>query len=323
MRYHCGRYLALATILATAGIASAQNFPVKPINIIVPAGTGGPDTVARLIAAQLTVQLGQSVIVSNRPGANGLLGSDQVAKAAPDGYTLMVYSSGLVVNKYLYKKMPYDTEKDFTPVTNLVVSGGLFITVNPSLPVNTLAELIALGRKPDSKLSYATPGVGNTWHIATELMNERAGMKMTHIPYKGGGPANMALISGEVQVLLSSPAPLMPHIKAGKVRALAYTATARSPSLPDVPTTVEAGLPGFQIDGGWFGMFGPGAMRADVLDRLYRETRAAMNEPQTLAKVKALGVDPVVDTPAEFRKFYEAEIRKYGEYVKIARIEPE
>ncbi len=309
--------------LATAGIAQAQSYPVKPINIIVPAGTGGPDTVARLVAAQLTQQMGQSVIVSNRPGANGLLGSDAVAKAPPDGYTLMVYSSGLVVNKYLVKKMPYDTEKDFTPITNLVISGGLFITVNPALPVKTLAELIALGRKPDNKLSYSTPGVGNTWHIATELMNERSGMKMVHIPYKGGGPATAALMAGEVQVLLSSPAPVLQHIKSGKVRALAYTAPTRSASLPDVPTTAEAGLPSFQIDGGWFGMFGPGAMPGAIVDRLFRETRAAMNEPQTLARIKALGVDPVGDTPAEFRRFYDNEIRKYGEYVKIARIEPE
>ncbi len=309
--------------LAAAGIAQAQSYPVKPINIIVPAGTGGPDTVARLVAAQLTQQMGQSVIVSNRPGANGLLGSDAVAKAPPDGYTLMVYSSGLVVNKYLVKKMPYDTEKDFTPITNLVISGGLFITVNPALPVKTLAELIALGRKPDNKLSYSTPGVGNTWHIATELMNERSGMKMVHIPYKGGGPATAALMAGEVQVLLSSPAPVLQHIKSGKVRALAYTAPTRSASLPDVPTTAEAGLPIFQIDGGWFGMFGPGAMPSAIVDRLFRETRAAMNEPQTLARIKALGVDPVGDTPAEFRRFYDNEIRKYGEYVKIARIEPE
>lgn len=315
--------LALAAPVGAATDAWAQSYPTKTVRIIVPAGTGGPDTVARLVAAQLTTRLGQSFVVENRPGANGILGADAVAKAPPDGYTLMVYSSGLVANQHVHKKLPYDTEKDFTPVTNLVDNGGLFIAVHPSVPAKTLQELIELARKPDSRLAYSTPGVGNTWHILMELFNTRAGIKMQHIPYKGGGPATAALVAGEVQAMVSSPAPLMPHVKAGKVRVLAYTAPKRAPSLPDVPTTAEAGLPSFQVDGGWFGMFAPAKTGMDIVERLYRETRASLMDPPTLSKLRALGVEPIGDTPQQFRQFYNAEIRKYGEWVKLARIEPE
>ncbi len=306
-----------------AGGTWGQVYPAKAVHIIVPAATGGPDSVARLVAARLTQQMGQPFVVENRPGANGVRGADTVAKAAPDGYTLMVYSSGLVVNPHIYKKLPYDTERDFIPVTNLVDNGGLFVAVNPGLPVKNLQELIALGRKPDNKLSYSTPGVGNTWHIAMELFNDRAGTHMVHIPYNGGGPAVAALVAGDVQAMLSSPAPIMNFARQGKVRVLAYTGAKRAASLPDVPTTAEAGLPSFAPDGGWFGMFAPARTSDAIVDRLYRETKAAMADAPTLEKIRGLGVEPIGDTPAEFRKFYNAEIVKYGEWVKIARIEPE
>jgi tripartite-type tricarboxylate transporter receptor subunit TctC len=315
--------LLVCVALTLSVAARAQTYPVKPVHIVVPAGTGGPDSVARIVGARLTQQTGQPFIVENRPGANGMLGADQVAKAAPDGYTLMVYSSGLVVNPHIYKKLPYDTERDFTPITNLVDNGGLFIAVNPALPAKTLQELIAMGRKSDNRLSYSTPGVGNTWHIATELFNDHAGTHMLHIPYNGGGPATAALVAGDVQVMLSSPAPIMNFAKSGKVRVLAYTGTQRAASLPDVPTTAEAGLPSFQVDGGWFGLFAPARINSDLVDRLYRETKNALADPPTADKLRGLGVEPIGDTPAEFRKFFDAEIRKYGEWVRIAHIQPE
>ena len=312
--------IALAACTATGW---AQTYPSRPVRIIVAAGTGGPDIVARVVAAQLTEQMGQPVVVENRPGANGIIGSDLVAKAAPDGHTLLVYSSGLVINPFVHKKMPYDTAKDFTPVTNLVISPGLFIAVHPSVPAKTLKEFVELARKPDSKFSYSTPGVGNTWHLAMEVFNHVAGTSLQHVPYKGGGPATAALVAGEVQAMVSSPAPLMPHYKSGKVRVLAYTAPTRNPSAPDVPTTAEAGLAAYNVDGGWFGMFGPANLPAEVTDKLHREVKAALAQPKVRERLVALGVEPVGNPPAEFRRFFHDELRTHEERVRIAKLQAE
>ena len=302
---------------------SAQSYPNKAVRIIVPAATGGPDIVARVIGAQLQTQMGQPFVVENRPGANGIVGADAVAKAAPDGYTLMVYSSGFVINPFMHKSLPYDTEKDFTPVTNLVSNGGLFFAVHPSVPANTLQEFIAYARQPDSKLAYSSPGVGNTWHLAMEVFDNAAGIKMTHIPYKGGGPAAAALVSGEVQAMFSSPPPIMAHYKAGKVRMLAYTGDKRHPSAPEVPTTAEAGMPQYKHDGGWFAMFAPANTPADIVDRLWREVRAAMQVPEVRERLTRIGVEPVADSPADFKKFVQAELKAYAEQVRLAGVKPE
>ncbi len=312
--------LGLAALAASCA-AWSQAYPSHPVRIIVPAGPGGPDVVGRIVAAKLTEQMGQNFFVENHPGANGIVGADMVAKAAPDGYTLMVYSSGLVSNKSLYKKLPYDTEKDFAPVSNLVDNGGLFITVNPSVPAKTLQELIELARKPDSHLAYSTPGVGNTWHVATEVFNHYAGTHLIHVPYKGGGLAAAALASGEVQVMLSSPAPVMQYIKNGKAHVLAYTAAKRSAALPEVPTTAEAGLPSFQVDGGWFGMFAPANTPSAIVDRLNREVRTALADPAVVKRFHGLGVEPAPMSPQDFKKYLHEEIAKYGEYVRLAGIQ--
>jgi tripartite-type tricarboxylate transporter receptor subunit TctC len=307
--------------LAVAGGAWGQAYPNKPVRIIVPAGPGGPDVVGRIVGAKLTEQTGQNFFVENHPGANGIVGADMVAKAAPDGYTLMVYSSGLISNKSLYKKLPYDTDKDFAPISNLVDNGGLFITVNPGVPAKTLKELIDLAKKPGSHLAYSTPGVGNTWHVATEVFNHYAGTQLTHVPYKGGGLAAAALASGEVQVMLSSPAPVMQYIKNGKARVLAYTASKRSPALPDVPTTAEAGLPAFQVDGGWFGMFAPAGTPSAVVDRLNREVRTVLADPAVVKRFEGLGVAAAYTTPEEFRRYLAEETAKYAEYVRVAGVQ--
>ena len=202
--------LAAIAALVTAH-AWGQAYPNRPVRVVVAAATGGPDLVARIVAAELSTQLGQSFFVENQPGANGIVGANIVAKAAPDGYTLLVYSAGFVVNPYVQKSLPYDTDKDFAPVTNLTSSGGLFLAVHPSLPVNTLKEFVEYARRPDAKIAYSTPGIGNNWHLATEVFSKIAGITMTHVPYKGGGPAAAALVSGEVQAMLVSPAPIMPH----------------------------------------------------------------------------------------------------------------
>jgi len=307
--------------LALAGAAWGQAYPSKPVRIIVPAGPGGPDVVGRIVAAKLAEQTGQNFFVENHPGANGIVGADMVAKATPDGYTLMVYSSGLISNKSLYKKLPYDTDKDFAPISNLVDNGGLFITVNPGVPAKTLKELIDLAKQPGTHLAYSTPGVGNTWHVATEVFNHYAGTHLTHIPYKGGGLAAAALASGEVQVMLSSPAPVMQYIKNGKARVLAYTASKRSPALPDVPTTAEAGLPSFQMDGGWFGMFAPAGTPAAIIDRLNKEVGTALADPAVVKRLAGLGVEPAANSPEEFRKFLATETAKYAEYVRLAGVQ--
>ena len=309
-------------LLLVAATAFGQPYPNRPVRVIVPAATGGPDIVARVVAAELQAQLGQPFVVENRPGANGIVGTDVVAKSAPDGYTLMVYSPGFVVNKFVHKSLPYDTEKDFAPVTNLVSSGGLFLALNPSIPASTMEEFIAYAKKPEARLAYSTPGVGNNWHLATEVFSQKIGIKMTHVPYKGGGPAVAALVAGEVQAMLASPAPLLPHYKNKRVKVLAYSGDKRNAAAPEVPTMKEAGVD-YYYDGGWFGMFAPAKTPNDIVETLAREVRAAMQKPQVKERIAQLGVLPVADSPADFRKFMENEFRAYGEMVRLAGVTPE
>src|SRR6185503_13501617 len=310
-------------LLLVAATTLGQSYPNRPVRVVVAAATGGPDIVARVVSAQLQTQLGQPFVVENRPGANGILGADIVAKAPPDGYTLLVYSSGFVNNPFVHKKLPYDTEKDFTPVTNLVSNGGLFLAVHPSIPAQNLEELIALARKPDSNLAYSTPGVGNTWHLAMEAFKNATGTHMTHIPYKGGGPATAALAAGEVQAMLASPAPIMPHYKSGRVRVLAYTGGKRHPAAPEVPTTAEAGLPQYRHDGGWFAMFAPARTSMEIVEKLHREVRTAMQNQGVRERLAALGVETVADSPAEFKKFVAAELRAYAEQLHLSDVTTE
>jgi tripartite-type tricarboxylate transporter receptor subunit TctC len=313
----------LAVAAASFTVAAfAQTYPSRPVRVVVAAATGGPDIVARIVAAELTTQLGQPFVVENRPGANGIVGTDHVAKSAPDGYTLLVYSAGLVVNPYVQKSLPYDTEKDFTPVTNLTSSGGLFLAVNPSLPVNSLQEFIEYAKKPDARIAYSTPGIGNNWHLATEVFSQLAGIKMTHIPYKGGGPAAAALVSGEVQAMLVSPAPIMPHYKSKKVRVLAYSGEKPNAAAPEVPLMKQAGL-NYTYDGGWFGMFAPAKTPPEIVEKLAQEVRTAMAKPQVLDRLTKMGLEPAAGTPSEFRKFFQSELKTYGEMVRIAGVKPE
>jgi len=317
------KWLAALAAVTLAGVAwgQAQNYPNRPVRVVVAAQTGGPDTVARVVAAQLQQQLGQPFVVENQGGANGIVGATTVSKAPPDGYTLLVYSSGFVINPYVHKSLPYDTERDFTPITNLVTNGGLLLAVNANLPVKNLKEFIEYAKK--NPLAYSTPGVGNTWHLATEVFDNLTGIKMTHIPYKGGGPATAAAAAGEVQVVLASPPPLMPHYKSGRVRALAFSGEKRHPSFPEVPTMAEAGVPQYHHDGGWFGMFAPAGTPNDIVEKLAAEVRKAMQDPGVLDRVDKIGAFPAASTPAEFKKFIQSELKNYGEQAKLAHIVPE
>ena len=317
------RRLAAFLMAMAAGTAwaQAQSYPNRPVRVVVGAQTGGPDTVARIVAAQLQQQMGQPFVVENQGGANGIVGATTVAKAPPDGYTVLVYSSGFVINPYVHKSLPYDTEKDLAPVTNLVTNGGLLFSVTDKLPVKNLKELIEYAKT--HPLAYSTPGIGNTWHLATEVFNNMTGIKMTHIPYKGGGPATAAAAQGEVQVVFASPPPLMPHYKSGRVRPLAFTGEKRHPSFPEVPTMAEAGVPQYHHDGGWFGLFAPAGTPMDIQEKLAAEVKKAMQDPGVQDRIAKTGSIPAAGTPAEFKKFIRSELKNYGEQAKLAHITPE
>ncbi|MGQ0655368.1 MAG: Bug family tripartite tricarboxylate transporter substrate binding protein [Betaproteobacteria bacterium] len=317
------RFLTSLISLVFCASALAQSWPSRPVRVVVAAQTGGPDTVARVVAAQLQQQLAQPFVVENQGGANGIVGATTVAKAAPDGYTLLVYSSGFVINPFVHKNLLYDTERDFVPVTNLVTNGGLLLAVNEKIPAKTMKEFLEYARKPATQLSYSTPGIGNTWHLAMEVFNSQTGIKITHIPYTGGGPATAAAAAGEVQAVIASPAPLMPHYKSGRVRVLAFSGAQRHPSFPEVPTMAEAGVPQYKHDGGWFGMFAPANTPADVVDKLAAEVRKAMEDGGVKDRLSKIGTFPAAGTPAEFKRFIQAELRAYAEQARIAGVKPE
>ena len=313
-----------AMVMVLCAVASvAQGYPVRPIRIIVPFAPGAPDTLARILGQQLGTQMGQSVIVENRPGANGLIGADQVAKAPADGYTILLTSTSYAVNPSTYKKLPFDPVNDLLPVINTCGIEALILAVNPSLPVQTLEGLLALAKRPDSNLSFGSPGVGNSLHLAGEMLNAIAGLKMVHVPYKGAGPAIAALVGGEIQVMFVTPPLSLPHIRAGRLRPLAYTTTTRASFLPDVPTMAEAGLPAYQLDGGWFIVFAPSATPAEIVGRLQSEFATALAQPAVRERLATLGLNPIGTTGDELKRFLAAQIKKYAELVKLAGIQPE
>lgn len=279
---------------------------------------GNVDTFGRVLAKQLDAQLGQPVVVDNRGGANGIVGVDIVAKAPPDGYTLLDTSFSFVINPSIYKQLPYDTEKDFFPITNFAMGLGYLLVAHPSLPAHSVKELIALAKT--TPLRYSSPGIGNGQHLAGELLALRAGIPLLHVPYKGGGPAMIALLGGEVHITFTGAIVGMPHLKAGKLRALGFSGGARLASLPDVPTIAEAGLPGFLYDSGWHGLFAPAKTPAAIVNRVYAEVVKALQEPKLRDYLIAGGYEPRADPPAAFRKIVHDDIKKYGEIVRAAKI---
>ena len=316
--------LPAAVLLLGALTAAAAPYPERPIRLVVSSAPGGAaDLIARPIAMQMEKDFGYTIVVDNRAGANGIIGTDIVAKAVPDGYTFLVNTVAVTINPSVYRKLPYDTERDLLPVTNLALGSGYLLIVHPSLAANSVQELIALARNKDSRLGYGTPGFGNGQHLAGELFNLRAGVQLLHVPYKGAAPAMNALLGGEIQIGFIPPIVSGQHIKAGKVRPLGFTGTARLPALPEVPTIAEAGVPGFKFVGNWDGWFAPAHTPPAIMAQIYGAIRQTLQVPRIREAIIAAGYDPVADTPAQFGQFVRAEIRKYAEIARAAKIQPE
>ena len=305
-------------------VVSAQPYPNRPLRLVIPFAAGGtPDAIGRMLTARLEQALGQSIVIDNRAGANGIIGVEIVSKATPDGYTLLMTSSSFVINSIVYQKLPYDIHKDFIPITNLALGLGYLLLVNPSLPAYSVQELIALAGKKDGQLAYGSPGVGNSLHLAAELFSVRAGIRMVHVPYKGISLAFNALLGGEVQMLFIPPTIAIQQVKAGKARALGFSGVSRWQVLPEVPTIAEAGVPGFHMEAGWHGWFAPARTPGDIIAKLNAEIRRALQVPQVREFIVAGGYEPVGNSPTEFRQFVYSDIKRYAEIVRAANIKPE
>lgn len=312
--------IALAAAFGTVQAQSAGSYPTRPIRLVVGVPPGGNvDTLARVLVKQLETQLPYPIVVDNRGGVSGILGYDIVAKARPDGYTLLSTAFPLAVNPSLYKSLPYDTVKDFAPITNFVRGAGYVLVINPSVPAKSVTELIALAKT--TTLLFSSPGIGNGQHLAAVLFAMKAGISLQHVPYKGGGPALAAVLGNEVQINFPSPAPVVALIQAGKVRALAFTGAKRVSALPDIPTVAESGLPGYTFDAGWHGWFAPAGTPPAILNRIHAEIVKALQVPSVRAFYAKNGYEPVLQPPAEFRKTFIADIARYAEIVRAAKIE--
>jgi len=301
--------------LATTALAQAP-WPDRPVRIIVPFSAGGTtDVVARALAKDLGDAWGQSVVVENRAGAGGNIGADAVAKSTPDGYTLLMTSGSIfTVNPHMYAKLPFDPLKDFIPVIN-VASGPQLLVVHPSVPAKNVKELIALARKPDSKLNFGSAGIGSQVHMAAESFVDAAKIEATHIPYKGENPAFTDLAGGSIQFMVGNIAAAAPFVSNGRVRALGVTSKTRSQLLPDVPTIAESGLPGFE-NTGWFGFMVPAGTPKAIVDKIHRDTVKALSKTEMKARLFVNGMVPVGNTPAEFTAAIAEESRLWARVVK-------
>jgi tripartite-type tricarboxylate transporter receptor subunit TctC len=310
--------LALLGLVSTS--VQAQNYPNKPIRLIVPFPPGGGnDVIARLIAQKLSDRFGQQVVVDNKAGANGIVGLQALMQSPADGYTLAVAAAGpMAVNPSLYDKLPYDPIKDFSPITNMV-NYPLLLVVHPSVPVKTTLDLVNLAKAKPQQLFFASPGSGNSGHLAGELFNAMAHVQTVHVPYKGQGPALADLLTGQVQMLYSSIPSVLPQVKSGQLNALAVGSAKRLPSLPDIPTIAETGVPGYEAYS-WVGIVAPAKTPKAILTRLNQEIVDILKQKDVAEKLNQQGALPVGDTPEQFGAYIKAEIDKWGAVVRAANI---
>jgi len=308
---------ALAIVCAPAW---AQTYPTKPIRLVLPYPPGGgSDTIARPLAQRLTESLGQQVVIDNRGGGGGSIGMEHAAKSPADGYTIvMALTAQLAVNPSLFKKLSYDPVKDFAPIT-LLAQGPYVLAVHPSVPVKNVKELVALARKRPNDLAYASSGNGSGGHLAAELLKSMTGIQMLHVPYKGGGPALVDLISGQVQVLFTTWASGRGHIQSGRIRALAVSTARRPQAIPGLPTVAESGIPGYDA-GVWYAVLAPAGTPPAIIDRLNREMAAALERPDYAKLLRDSAIDPVGSTPAELGAYIRSEISKWAKVVREAEV---
>ena len=292
-----------------------QGWPSRPIRMVVPLSPGGfADVPGRILAARLSSLLGYNVFVENRPGAGGTIGADFVAKSAPDGYTLLFTGTPHVISAWVYKKLPYDPLKDFEPVA-LVASGPYVLVVNPQLAVNSVRELIAAAKAQPGKIDYASSGNGSAQHLVSALFASMAGIELNHVPYKGSGPAMQDLLGGQVKVSFAGIPNVLPHVKAGRLRALAVSTPQRSPDLPDVPTAAEAGVPGYQATL-WLNLAAPAGTPGEIVQRVYAETAKALQDAELQQSFRAAGVEASPLSPQELAGFMRGEYEKWGKVVR-------
>ena len=316
------RWTGFSALGLLAAAALAQDFPQKPLRMIVPSSPGGgSDFLGRLLAQKLAEQLGQQVIVENRPGASSLLGTEVAAKSAPDGYTLVIPPAAVSINPNIFAKMPYDTLRDLAPISQVAESANVLVA-HPALPVRNVKDLIALAKAKPGTLAAASPGISGTPHMAAELFKLMTRVDFLIVVYKGSGPGSIAVMSGEVQLQFSTPPSSLPHVRAGRMRALGVTTKARVPSMPAVPTIAESGVPGYESTQ-WFGLFTAGGTPPAIVERLSQETSRAVRSPDLKERMSSEGLQPVGSTAEEFAAYLRTEMAKWALVVKAAGIKPQ
>lgn len=309
-------------LLLTTTAASAQNYPVKSVRMLIGfAAGGGADIVARSLTPRLADALGQQIIADNRPGANGIIAAELAAKAPPDGYTLLVAPGNYAFAPAMYAKLSFDMASAFAPVSKLAETP-LLVVVHPSLPAKTIPQLVGLAKSRPGKLSYASGGIGGSAHLATELFRSLTQVDMVHVPYKGTGAAITDLIGGQVPLCFCTLPSVLPHVKSGRLRALAVTTALRTPAAPDIPTIAETGVANYEVSQ-WYGLLAPAGTPAPIIERLNAEIGKALKHPEVLTRMQAEGADPVGSTPIEFGTFFAAEIAKWTRTVQKAGIRVE
>jgi tripartite-type tricarboxylate transporter receptor subunit TctC len=305
---------AAAIALAAAPAVQAQTFPVKPVRIISPYPPGGGnDTLARTLAPKLGEHLHQQVIVDNRPGANTIIGTETAARSAPDGYTMVLVPNVHAINPYLYPKLPYDPIKDFTAIT-LVGTSPLVVVLHPSVPVKDMRGLIALARSRPGQVQYGSSGNGSVGHVGVALLESMTGTKLQHIPYKGTAPMLVDVMNGQLSFTFGSALGVLPHVKSGRLRAIAVTSPQRSPALPELPTVAESGVPGYAFIL-WYGLLAPAGVPADIVARLNADVRKVLDDPDVRGRLAAQGVDASPGTPQQFASLIAADLKKYATVV--------